>query len=287
MSETWYSLPPSPEVSDHEETPAVSEGPAEAPAVILAYADDWLPISESRSRVQGEGGEALSDQEAVPEPPADPDNEDLGLGRLFATEELDATEQGVAEHGQTPADQGRILDIRVDDEGTVIIFAHVEQPLGPEERERHLLRALSITPRPFEDDEEDTQDDQSESTGSDSDAEGVECEETEAEEQVSDSIIEVVRDGDNEVMVVAAIELTPAAALARMEQRLYEFLMSLPAWWSTTEKERIARHAFGYPPLPLTSDDEETDEETDEESGINSAEEWASSEEEKQEPGNV
>ena len=51
-------------------------------------------------------------------------------------EELDAIERGVAEYGETQSDQGRILDIRVEGWGSVVIFAHIEQPLGSAKKER-------------------------------------------------------------------------------------------------------------------------------------------------------
>ena len=123
MSETWYSLPPSPEASDHEEEPA-AEDPVNAPARILAYADDWLPISESRSRVQGEEG----DQEAVPGPSAGSDSDGLGLECLFGGgddgppthQQLDEEPeelQEASESSESPDGDERILDIRVRDWG--------------------------------------------------------------------------------------------------------------------------------------------------------------------------
>ena len=56
--------------------------------------------------------------------------------------------------------------------------------------------------------------------------------------------------------MVAAVQLMPAAAQARMEQRIYEFLMGLPVDLSSREKERIARAIFGYLPLPSEGDEE-------------------------------
>ena len=142
------------------------------------------------------------------------------------------------------------------------------------EKRGHLLQALAITPRPFEGYEDVDSDSQSETEDLDSEAAD------EEDEQVTDSIYDFVRSKKYEVTVVAVDETSPPEnGETREFQVVYEFLMSLPAWWSTTEKERIARHAFGYPPLPLSSDEDET-EGTDEESGISSAEEGKSSEKE-------
>ena len=312
MSETWYSLPPSPETSDHEEEPA-AEDPVKAPARILAYADDWLPISQSRSRVQGEEGDALVDQEAVPGPSAGSDSDQLGLECLFGdgddgppTPQLDAVTEaltGVSESSKSPDGDERILDIRVRDWGPAVLFARIERPLEAEEKQRlreqaylalstledlpvdmtsaekrgHLLQALAITPRPFEGYEDVDSDSQLEPEELDSEAEV----DDEEDEPVTDSIYDFVCSENYEVTVVAVDEASPPEnGGTRGEfQVVYEFLMGLPALWSAREKERIARHAFGYPPLALSSDEEET-EGTDEESGISSAEEGKSSEKE-------
>ena len=89
-------------------------------------------------------------------------------------EELSADTQEATGSVANPGRQGRILDIRVEDLGSVIIFAHIEQPLGPENRlceqacmalhaledspveatpadkRNHLLRILAVSPKPFE-----------------------------------------------------------------------------------------------------------------------------------------
>ena len=143
------------------------------------------------------------------------------------------------------------------------------------EKRGHLLQALAITPRPFEGYEDVDSDSQSETEDLDSEAAD------EENEQVTDSIYDFVPSENYEVTVVAVDEASPPEnGGTRGEfQAVYEFLMGLPALLSAREKERIARHAFGYPPLALSSDEDET-EGTDEESGISSAEEGKSSEKE-------
>ena len=135
MSGNGFNLPPSPEASDPEEDPAV-----EAPAELLAYADGWLPISESRSRRQTEDSveEDLGSQCLLCEGngKCPPTRQQLDVVAAQIAEELDAVERGVTEYGETQGDQGRILDIRVEDWKSVVIFAHIEQLLGPEEKER-------------------------------------------------------------------------------------------------------------------------------------------------------